>query len=169
MSLEELSAIAQILAAVAVVPSLIFVGIQLNFATKAVRASSSQAHSAMYHALSASLIENPEGFAMIWRNGLNGTESLTEEERIRFFAFTSSLLRFFESARIQWLRHQLDREHWRAIEQQAQYLAAQPGAREFWRERRHWHCTQFQLWFNALIEAEGSVEPAGGSKFVQPV
>ena len=103
----------------------------------------------MYHALSASVVENQQGFALIWQNGLTGTECLSKEERVRFFAFTSSLLRFFESARIQWLRHQLDREHWRAIEAQAHYLAAQPGVREFWKERQHWHCPQFQSWFNA--------------------
>jgi hypothetical protein len=160
MSLEQWSAIAQILTAVAVVPSLIFVGVQLSLATKAVRASSSQAHSAMYHALSASIVENPEGFAMIWQNGLGGTEALSEEERVRFFAFISSLLRFFESARIQWLRNQLDREHWRAIEQQARNLAAQAGVREFWGERQHWHCVQFQLWFNSLIELESEARPA---------
>lgn len=153
MSLDQWSAIAQILAAVVGIPSLIFVGIQLNLATKAVKASSSQAHSATFHALSAAIFENPEGFAMIWRNGLSGTEALSEEQRVRFFAFVSSLLRFFESARIQWLRNQLDREHWRAIEKQAEYLAAQPGVREFWRERRHWHCRQFQRWFDTLIDA----------------
>jgi hypothetical protein len=154
VSLEQLSAIAQIATAVAVVPSLIFVGIQLNLATKAVKASSSQAHTAMFHALSASIVENPSGFARIWRDGLSGTEALSDEDLVRFFAFISSLLRFFESARIQWLRKQLDQEHWRAIERQAENLAGEPGVQQFWAARRHWHCSQFQSWFNALIEQE---------------
>jgi hypothetical protein len=154
MSLEQWSAIAQILAAVVGIPSLIFVGIQLYLATKAVRASSSQAHSATYHELSASIFENSNGFAGIWAAGLGGTERLSKEDRTRFFAFVSSLLRFFESARIQWRRRQLYREHWRAIEQQAQYLAAQPGVREFWHERQHWHCREFQRWFGELISKD---------------
>jgi len=153
MPLDQWSAIAQILGAVVGIPSLIFVGIQLHLATKAVRASSSQAHSAMYHALSESIVDNSTGFASIWRAGLGGTSGMPDEERVRFFAFVSSLLRFFESARIQWRRRQLYREHWRAIEQQAQYLARQPGVREFWAERRHWHCLEFQNWFGGLIEA----------------
>jgi hypothetical protein len=52
MSLEQGSAIAQIVGAVVGIRSLIFVGIQLKLATKAVRASSSQAHAATFHALS---------------------------------------------------------------------------------------------------------------------
>jgi hypothetical protein len=76
----------------------------------------------------------------------------SENDRVRFFAFVASLLRFFESARIQWRRKQLYREHWRAIDQQAQYLAAQTGVREYWRERQHWHCLEFQRWFSSLME-----------------
>ena len=152
MSLEQWSAIAQIMAAVIGIPSLIFVGIQLGLASKAVRAASSQAHSAMYHELSESIVDNSTGFASIWREGLTGTANLSEDDRVRFFAFVASLLRFFESARIQWRRKQLYREHWRAIDQQAQYLAAQPGVREYWRERQHWHCIEFQRWFSTLTE-----------------
>ena len=155
MSLEQWSAIAQIMAAVIGIPSLIFVGIQLGLASKAVRASSSQAHSAMYHELSASIVDNATGFATIWQDGLTGTASLSEEGRVRFFAFVASLLRFFESARIQWRRKQLYREHWRAIDEQARYLAAQPGVQEYWRERQHWHCQEFQRWFSSFMTGAG--------------
>jgi hypothetical protein len=152
MSLNQWSAIAQILGALVGIPSLIFVAIQLFLATKAVRAASSQAHSATYHELSASIIHDQNGFAKIWREGLGKPERLSDEERVRFFAFVSSLLRFFESARIQWRRKQLYREHWRAIDQQARYLAAQLGVREFWDERQDWHCLEFQRWFSSLME-----------------
>lgn len=53
MSLQEWSAITQILAAFFGIPSLIFLGVQVSLAAKAVRASSSQAHSATYHELLA--------------------------------------------------------------------------------------------------------------------
>ena len=156
MSLQMLTAIAQISTAVAIVPSLIFLGIQINQATRAVKASASQAHAAMYHALSASIVDNPQGFARIWRKGLRGADALSDEELARFYAFTSSVLRFFESARVQWLRKQLDLEHWRAIERQAQTLAAEPGVRAFWSARRHWHCVHFQRWFESLFDDDPS-------------
>ena len=63
MSLEQWSAIAQILASFVGIPSLIFVGVQVNLMTKTVKATSSQAHSAMYQSLSAAIVDNSTGFA----------------------------------------------------------------------------------------------------------
>ena len=151
MSLQLLSVIAQVCTAAAIVPSLIFVGLQINQATRAVRSSASQAHAATYQALSAGIVDNFGDFARIWRKGLQGTDGLSEDDVARFYAFTSGLLRFFRSARVQWLHRQLDQEHWLAITRQAQDLAAEPGVREFWAARRHWHCAHFQRWFESLF------------------
>ena len=151
MSLEQWSAVAQILASFVGIPSLIFVGIQVNLMTKTVKASSSQAHAATYHSLSAAIADNSTGFAGIWQRGLGGTDALSSDERVRFVEFVGSLFRFIESARIQWLRKQLYREHWRGIEQQALFLAKQPGIGDFWRERGDWHCKEFQRWFGSLM------------------
>ena len=148
MSLEELSLLSQILSAVVVFASLVFVGIQLRQATKAVRASSSQAHSAAYIEITGRLLD--QDFAALWRKALARLEDLNEEEQVRFFAFASSMFRFFESSRVQWLAGQLDEEHWHTIEQQAMSLAATPGIQSFWAIRRHWHCGAFQKWFEAL-------------------
>lgn len=150
MSLEQASFLAQILSAVAVFASLIFVGVQLRLANKAARASASQAHSAMYHALITSLINDEGGFATVWRKALADLDNLTEEELVRFFAFASAMFRFFEASRVQWLRGQLDDEHWHTIQEQAISLSVQPGMRSFWDVRRHWHCQAFQDWFETL-------------------
>jgi hypothetical protein len=148
MSLEELSLLSQIVSAIVVFASLIFVGIQLKQATRAVRASSSQAHSAAYIEITGRLLD--EDFASLWRKALERLDDLDEEEQVRFFAFTSAMFRFFESSRVQWLGGQLDDEHWHTIEQQAMSLAAMPGIQTFWAIRRHWHCAAFQQWFEAL-------------------
>lgn len=154
MSLEQASFLAQILSAIAVFASLVFVGVQLKHANQAARASSSQAHSAMYHALITSLINDEDGFATIWRKALDDLDNLTEDELVRFFAFASAMFRFFEAARVQWLRGQLDTEHWHTIEEQAISLSVQPGMKEFWSVRSHWHCKAFRDWFEALPASE---------------
>jgi hypothetical protein len=153
LSLEQASFLAQILSAVAVFASLIFVGVQLRHANMTARATSSQAHSAMYHALITSLINDDLGFATIWRKALADLDSLSEDELVRFFAFASAMFRFFEASRVQWLRGQLNDEHWHTIEQQAISLAVQPGMQAFWAVRRHWHCRAFRDWFEALPAA----------------
>jgi hypothetical protein len=154
MSLEQASFLAQIMSAIAVFASLIFVGVQLGYANRTARAASSQAHSAMYHSLISSLINDDGGFATVWRKALVGLDSLTADEEVRFFAFASALFRFFEASRVQWLRGQLDDEHWRSIEQQAIIASVQPGLKAFWYIRRNWHCDAFQQWFEALPTSE---------------
>lgn len=79
MSLEQVSLVAQIVSALAIIASLIFVGVQLRQATSAMRNSSSQAHSAIYTGLVSTIIENAD-FASIWRRGLNDPSSLTEDD-----------------------------------------------------------------------------------------
>ena len=75
MSLEQWADLSQIVGGLAVVASLIFVGLQLRQNTDAIRASTSQAHSAMYHAINTSVIDSSD-FARIWRAGLSDFESL---------------------------------------------------------------------------------------------
>ena len=78
MSLEQASLVAQIISAVAIIGSLIFVGVQLRQATSAMRNSSSQAHSAIYTGLVSTIIENAD-FASIWRRGLADPSTLDDE------------------------------------------------------------------------------------------
>ncbi|MCL6699401.1 hypothetical protein LZ496_11490 [Sphingomonas sp. NSE70-1] len=149
MSLEQLSFLSQIISAVAVVGSLIFVGVQLRQATRAVRASSSQAHSTTYHAVISSLI-NDGDFARIWRVSLGNPEAINPDERVRFIAYGSALFRYYESSRVQWLRGLLDEEHWQNIEQQVISLKSQPGIRWWWTIRGNWHSPSFRTWFEGL-------------------
>lgn len=79
MSLEQLSFLAQIISAIAVIASLIFVGFQLRQATAAIRASSSQAHSGLYTDLVRSIIDNAD-FARIWSVGLSDPRALNDGE-----------------------------------------------------------------------------------------
>ena len=155
MSLEQASFLAQIISALAIIASLIFVGVQLRQATTAMRNSSSQAHSAIYSEVISTIIANGE-FASIWRRGLKEPESLNEDEWVRFIACASAQFRFFESSRVQWLRGHLDDEHWQNIEAQANSFAAQPGIKAWWQLRRDWHSAPFQRWFEALPGTHGS-------------
>jgi hypothetical protein len=152
MSLEAFYFISQIGAALAVVASLLFVGVQLRQNTRAVRAAASQAHSANYLQAVSSLFENGE-VARIWRLGLVEFEALGDDDKVRFLAFTSALFRFYEASRVQRLRGQLDAEHWLTIEQQAKSLSGQEGIRAWWRLRRDWHSADFRQWFESLAAA----------------
>ena len=150
MSLEQLSSLAQIISAAAVVASLIFVGFQLRHAAAAIRVSSSQAHSSLYTDLVQSIIDNAD-FAHVWSRGINDPKALQEDEWVRFVAYASALFRLYESSRVQWLNRRLDEEHWRTIERQAADLGQLPGMRSAWNLRGHWYSADFRHWFESLV------------------
>ena len=103
MSLSDLAALGTLISGLAVLASLIFVGFQLKQNTAAVRAAASQSHSQNWQQITVPVVESGD-FARIWRLGLDDIESLTNDERVRFYAFAGATLRFFEGARLQW-RH----------------------------------------------------------------
>jgi hypothetical protein len=149
MSLEQISFAAQVVSAIAIIASLIFVGMQVRQATAAVRNSSSQAHSAIYTQIVSTIIENAD-FASIWRRGLTEPSALDEDEWVRFVAYASALFRFYESSRVQWLHEQLNEEHWQTIEGQIKTLGSHPGIQAWWKIRGHWHSSAFVTWFEGL-------------------
>ena len=149
MSLEELSWLAQIVLAAAVVVALVYAGAQLQRVVRAMRCSSSQAHASLYHSIIASLVDDGE-FARIWLRGLADPDALDEDERVRFFAYATTLFRFYESSRVQWLRNLLDEEHWHTIQHQAADLWTQPGIQGWWVMRRSWHSAEFREWIESL-------------------
>jgi hypothetical protein len=161
MSLEQISLIAQVVSAVAVIASLIFVGRELNQATHAMRNASSQAHSSNYTDIVKSIVENGD-FAKIWLSGLLDPDVPSDEEWVRFVGYTSTLFRFYESSRVQWMRGQLDEEHWQTIERQVRAFAGQAGIQAWWRLRGDWHSEAFRLWFESLPTAD--VTPLYGRK-----
>ena len=148
MSLEQAALISQIISAAAVIASLIFVGFQLSQHTRAVRASTSQAHSATYVQALTGLFDAE--LASIWRRGLSDFEALDDDEKVQFLAFTSSVFRFYEASHVQKLHGQLDLAHWRTVEQQVASLAGQPGIGSWWGLRRAWHSEDFQLLFENI-------------------
>ena len=149
MTLEQASLVAQIVSAIAVIASLVFVGFQLRSAAAAIRASSSQAHSSSYTQLVQSIIDN-EDFARIWSVGISNPNSLKEEEWVRFVAYASALFRLYESSRVQWEHGRLDDEHWHTIERQAASFSHLPGVDAAWRVRGHWFTPSFRSWFEGL-------------------
>lgn len=153
MTLEQWALIAQIISAVAVIASLVFVGFQLSQATAAIRATSSQAHSGLYTDLVRSIIDNAD-FARTWSIGLTDPKALEAHEWVRFVAYASALFRLYESSRVQWLNGRLDEEHWHTIERQAVDFGHLPGLQLAWKLRAHWYSPEFQAWFDGLAPAE---------------
>jgi hypothetical protein len=121
MSLEDASFVAQIVAAAAVVVSLIYVGVQIRQNTRATKLAAVQA---VEEAIGRTeqLIISDGSFAEALKHGMAATAAeLSDTDRIRLNVFYRHALRAFQSAHYQYRHSALDESVWGP---QAKSLAA---------------------------------------------
>jgi hypothetical protein len=112
MSVDFFAQVAQIVAAVGVIVSLIYVGMQIRQATRATKLASIQAVEAAIGRTEELIIQDG-GFADILRRGLTTSGAdLLDAERIRLNVFYRHTLRAYQSAHYQHLHGALDDSVW---------------------------------------------------------
>ena len=153
MNWEAIGAIGEIMAAAAVIGSLIFVGWQMLQNTNALHTATSHSHMEIYTSLSMSIAENRE-LATLWSSGLADFSSLDDVDRVRFIAVASSAFRYYETSYVQHSKGNLDDELWNNIEKQLRDMTATPGVVSWWELRRHWYSVRFSALVESLIASD---------------
>jgi hypothetical protein len=148
MTLSQLSDIAQIIAAIMVVPSLIFVGLQMRQNTRAVRASMSQAHANGYHEIMGRLFDSEE-LAKLYMKGASHPEQLDTTESARFILMVAIQFRFFDASYAQYRDGQLSEMHWRSLEKIILGSFGSPGHLLWWERRKNTLSEAFRTWFES--------------------
>jgi hypothetical protein len=143
MSLGDLANLGQIIGAIAVVVSLIYVALQIRQNTNAVRAATSQSvheHFANWYnslACDASL-------SKIVIDGLRNYASLSETDKVRFVATFMAFLSYSQNAFIKWKQGLLAPPLWLAWEQIIMNFTGAPGGQAFWKERAYLFGEEFR-------------------------
>ena len=149
MNWDALGAIAELIGAIAVVATLIYLAAQIRQNTLSNRNAALQTVSSQYADWLSTIIEN-ESVARIYRAGLADFTQLTEEDRIRFGMLLTHLCRACDAQYHQHTTNALPQEMWeRACD--AQY---------------HQHTTNAlpqEMWESTLESLVGVLEKPGGS------
>ena len=153
MSLEEFNYVAEIIASIAVIASLIYVGREVGQNTKATHAAAAQANVNAINEY-VGLINASDRLADILQQGANGLSALKGGDLIRFMAFHDQAFIAFQSYYLQWKDGALDEGLWLTHRQAALDLLAQPGQQEWWAARRHWFFSAFRIYLDNLVETE---------------
>ena len=95
MTLQDWGALGELVGGVAIIVSLIYVGLQIRQGTQASRAATLQSFSAQYADLIMQITR--EDFRDIFWRGVGGLENLQKSEIAAFMAFLASIMRTFES------------------------------------------------------------------------
>ena len=154
MSLEQINYIAEIVASLAVIASLIYVGREIAQNTQATRAAAAQANVGAVNDY-VGVITGSGSLADILNRGAKGLSQLKNGDLIRFMAFHDQSFITCQSYYLLWKDGALDERLWATHRQAALDLLAQPGQKEWWTARRHWYFPDFVEYIEQAASSSG--------------
>lgn len=151
MDWQALAAIAELLGAIGVIASLVYLAGQVrssgNQARQAAIQSVANKMSTVWNQLAA------ETTGDLWVRGSMGTPNLANEtERVRFSAFLFSLFQPYEELFHYWQRGLVDEWTWESHSSVCHALMGTPGFADWWEMRGDWFSSAFQDHISATLE-----------------
>ena len=151
MEIETLYFLTQIVAAIAMIASLIFVGFQLRQNTEQVRIASVQTYYDIMRDHLDPAVNNPE-FMEIFLKGFVDLDKLTVIERSRLYAYYSQTTKGYQVLHFQHGKKVLENELWESAQNHLADMLVSEAYLEFWKTRKHHYNIKFQEFVDDLIE-----------------
>jgi hypothetical protein len=150
ITLQDLGNLGEILAAVGMVVSVLYLAIQVRQNTRSVRASTYQAFSESFRDFRTLLIGD-ERLGALWGKGLRSRSELSMSERAQFDALLMNFLRGVEVSFYQETQGLLDAAFYKGWLDEAVAIWRQPGPREWWSENSRFFNSEFRaVWERRL-------------------
>lgn len=157
MTLETLSNIAEIIAAVLVIGSLIFVGIQLKQNTQQLKINQLsntlvlEVGGAQMHQAFTLQIANNKDLADLLIKGGSDLGALDTSELARVSIMLGGLLSITQTGYIHFLQGHQTEEIWQSQAASLMTLMARPGAITWWQFTRNNYSESFRAWVDGLL------------------
>ena len=142
MNWEAISAIGQIVGALAVVISLIYLATEVRSSARATREASMRSVSESYTRWIQQLSAHPELRELYYR-GIHDFDSLEGADLVGFSVLMLEAFRLNEEIYHQRLEGQFGPRPWRGFEVSFPELNAYPGVQSWWRSRSHWFSEEY--------------------------
>jgi len=150
ITLQDLGNLGEILGAVGVIVSLLYLAVQVRQNTRSVRASTYQAFSESFRDFRFTLVGN-ERLGFVWGRGLRSRAALSEAERAQFDALLMNFLRGVEVSFYQQVNGLLDSDFYRGWIDEALAIWSLPGPREWYSENSQFFNPEFrEVWERRL-------------------
>jgi len=151
--LEALGNIGSFVGGVAVVVSLVYVGVQIRQNTRATRLAAMQ--SAMLAAQNIFVLPvHDRALARVVRVGLTVPDDLDEDEFQQFRYYLLNMLRVLEDMYVQHKAGVIDDETWGARVRSLRTIFSMPGGRRVW-DSSDAYRTDFSAWLNSHLDQGG--------------
>jgi hypothetical protein len=150
MTWEALAAIAQLAAVVGLIPSLIYLAVQVREQNKERRRGAVSVLTGQWAAMVKTLAESSE-LADIYLRGIQQFADLSPAERVRFGAFLATFFKNSEGLYYYYKDGTLDAQHWAQVKRTMTDVVSYPGTQAWWSVRRHWHTEEFAALVDQII------------------
>ncbi len=144
---EALQAILELLGLIAVVASLIFVGLQLQRNSEEIRSSSYHGATDSFNSWNLALIGD-SGLSEIWLKGQKSYDDLSDEEVVKFGFLLRAVFRICDTVYYQSRHGTGDTSLWECERKNVEVLFSTPDCRAWWRD----HPYGFSAAFSRYIE-----------------
>ena len=151
MSIMELGALGELVGAIAVVATLIYLAVQIRQTTAIVSASTTADHHSMMVTIRMKLAENPE-LTELFHRGVDDPGNLAVNERNRFDQLLAALIHASEQA---FEFHRLGvvgGDLWNEQKSHLEWIVGTPGFQEYWNESKHFKAEEFRSEIQKLID-----------------
>lgn len=149
MNWEAISAIGQIVGALGVIVSVIYLALQVRSNARQTRLASMRTLSGAFNQWLQSIAEIPQVGELYYR-GMRDFASIEGADLPRFSAMMDHMFRIYEDMYYQHLEGHLDPRVWRGFEAPMRDIIAYPGAQAWWRGRSHWFSREFADFIEGL-------------------
>ena len=149
MNWDAVGAVAELLGAVAVVASLMYLAAQVRINTRSVRAASTKDAATTIRQWFDTVTSDPD-LSRIFTMGVEGVESLPAEERPRFMFIAFNLLKAAEDLHYQAHHGMMDPELWGGWDHILHQYLPSPGIQAYWSVRRLAFSTSFRGYVDSM-------------------
>lgn len=156
-SLERILQVGEIVAAIAVIISVVFVAIEIRQSSQAQVQATTQAAVSDYLD-SLELMASDGEFACLYTRAVQDFESLNGADRLRFSAYYMST--YYQLQEMHRLAEEgaIDADTWSGFHSLLQETTRYPGVRQWFALRRTWFSERFQAYVDALMQQTPGIE-----------
>src|SRR4029077_14626131 len=149
MTWEAVNAISQLVSSVAVVLSVLYIGIQVHRSTRVAKLATQDAAATALRDVTIPLMENAE-LERIWRVGLEDLSALSVEDRARFFHAAYQFLKAFETIHFHYVYGLMDKQRWEGWHGLLRHYIIAPGMAHYWKLRPDVFSKRFRKFVDTL-------------------
>lgn len=143
MDWSELGALGNLLGALGVVISLIYLGVQIKHQIREARVTAVHELTENFRGFLMALAEN-EQLGDIWVRGIYDFQALAPVERLRLSSALGNAFRIFDTLYNYYNEGIIDAQAWATLEAPVNDLLAYPGIQSWWPTRKHWYSHAYQ-------------------------